>query len=354
MLDFRLGLTMDWLPKAGIEIVAGARDMEATDVGLAYTDADGARQVIPADTILPDGAAQAQRRAVQGPRGPGPRALPHRGRQAVRNDRPRGAVRLSDRLRAVTHTREKGTRHMTDAKYDELLKRLEKTERNAQIARDWVEISNLHGRYNHYVLGHHWERIVDELFATKTPGVKIEVVESGVFHGIEGVRKLFVDMLGKLYDYPGNCAIHEITTPVIQVQPDMKTAKGMWYHVGFNTFDDPEKGVVPIWQVIKYNHVFVKEDGQWKWLEYGAHLLIRSSYERAWVDEPVIMASQIQGAEPTDAPRRGRADLVPRAVRRQGQHAQRPSAAARVHRPRYPGLKGKQWHSRHLRTTSRP
>ncbi len=191
---------------------------------------------------------------------------------------------------------------MCDADYEALEKRLAKAERDAEIARDWVEISNLHGRYNHYVLGHHWERIVDELFAQHTEGVKIEVVESGVFYGIEGVRKLFVDMLGKLYDYPGNCAIHEITTPVIQIQPDMKTAKGMWYHVGFNTFEDPEKGVVPIWQVIKYNHVFVKEDGQWKWLEYGAHLLIRSSYEKAWVDEPVIMASQIQGAEPTDAP----------------------------------------------------
>ena len=191
---------------------------------------------------------------------------------------------------------------MCDADYEALEKRLAKAERDAEIARDWVEISNLHGRYNHYVLGHYWERIVDELFAQHTEGVKIEVVESGVFYGIEGVRKLFVDMLGKLYDYPGNCAIHEITTPVIQIQPDMKTAKGMWYHVGFNTFEDPEKGVVPIWQVIKYNHVFVKEDGQWKWLEYGAHLLIRSSYEKAWVDEPVIMASQIQGAEPTDAP----------------------------------------------------
>jgi 2,4-dienoyl-CoA reductase (NADPH2) len=53
MLDFRLGLTMDWLPKAGIEIVTGARDMEATDAGLAYTDADGTRHVVPADTILP-------------------------------------------------------------------------------------------------------------------------------------------------------------------------------------------------------------------------------------------------------------------------------------------------------------
>ena len=53
MLDFRLGLTMDWLPKAGIEIVTGAREMEATDAGLAYTDVDGARHIIPADTILP-------------------------------------------------------------------------------------------------------------------------------------------------------------------------------------------------------------------------------------------------------------------------------------------------------------
>src|SRR3990172_4424389 len=158
--------------------------------------------------------------------------------------------------------------------YEELLERLEKTERNAQISRDYVEISNLHGRYNHLCLGHYWDKIVDELFAQKTPGVKVEIVESGVFHGIEGARKVFVDMLGKLYTYEGNCAIHELTTPIIQVQKDMNTAKGMWYHVGFNTFLDPVKGVIPIWQVIKYNHIFVKEDGQWKFWDYRAHLLI--------------------------------------------------------------------------------
>ena len=195
------------------------------------------------------------------------------------------------------------------ANYQELLRRLEdaerrlaKTERNAQIARDWVEISNLHGRYNHLVLGHYWDRVVDELFAKKTPGVKCEIVESGVFHGLEGVRKVFVDMLGKLYHYEGNCAIHELTTPVIQIQKDMNTAKGMWYHIGFNTFLDPVKGVVPIWQVIKYNHILVKEDGLWKFWDYRAHLLIRSSYDKAWVDEPVIQGSAIQGAEPTSAP----------------------------------------------------
>lgn len=53
MLDFRLGLMMDWLPQVGIEIVTAARDLEATDTGLAYTDAAGTRHVLPADTILP-------------------------------------------------------------------------------------------------------------------------------------------------------------------------------------------------------------------------------------------------------------------------------------------------------------
>ena len=155
--------------------------------------------------------------------------------------------------------------------------------------------------------------------AKKTPGVKAEIVESGVFHGIEGVKKVFIEMLGKLYNYEGNCAIHELTTPVIQIQPDMKTAKGMWFHVGFNTFKDPVKGVIPIWQVIKYNHIFVKEDGRWKFLDYRAHLMLRSSYEKAWVEEPVIQGSTIKGPEEAEAPK--------------------PDEPTSFHQP-YPGKKG--------------
>jgi 2,4-dienoyl-CoA reductase (NADPH2) len=58
MLDFRLGLTMDWLPTVGVEIVTRASDLEATDAGLAYTDAGGVRQVISCDTILPTAPLQ--------------------------------------------------------------------------------------------------------------------------------------------------------------------------------------------------------------------------------------------------------------------------------------------------------
>jgi hypothetical protein len=188
----------------------------------------------------------------------------------------------------------------TSPEYQELLTRLEAAEKNAQFARDWVEISNLHGRYNHLALGHYWEQIVDECFAKKTPGVKTEIVESGVFHGIEGAKKVFIDVLGKLYTYEGNCAIHQLTTPVIQIQKDGKTAKGMWFHIGPNTNEHPEKGVIAIWQSIKYNHVFVKEDGRWKFLEFRGHLLFRSSYDLGWVEEPVIQGSTITGVDPAE------------------------------------------------------
>lgn len=184
---------------------------------------------------------------------------------------------------------------------NDIMQRLEKLERQVERNKDYIDISNLHGRYNHLLLGHNWDKIVDEMFAKKTPGITAEIVESGVFHGLEGVKKVFIEMLGKLYHYDGNLALHELTTPVIEVSKDGRTAIGMWYTWGANTFYDPVKGVVAIWQVIKYHHQFVKEDGKWKFLHYKAHLVFRSSFDKGWVEEPVIQGSTIKGPDETQA-----------------------------------------------------
>ena len=180
---------------------------------------------------------------------------------------------------------------------NQIFRRLEKLEKQVERNKDYIDISNLHGRYNHLLLGHHWEKIVDEMFAKKTPGVKAEIVESGVFHGLEGVKKVFIEMLGKLYHYKGNLALHELTTPVIEISKDGQTAHGTWYTWGANTFFDPNEGTKAIWQVIKYNHKFVKEDGKWKFLDYRAHLIFRSSFDKGWVKEPVIEGSTIKGPD---------------------------------------------------------
>jgi hypothetical protein len=178
---------------------------------------------------------------------------------------------------------------------EDILTRMDKLEKEVQKVRDFQEIANLHGRYNHLILGHYWDKIIDDMFAKKTPGVKVEIAESGVFHGLEGVRKVFIDLLGKLYNYKGNLAVHELTTPVIEVNKDGQTAKGMWYTWGANTFLDPKDGVIPIWQVLKYNHIFVKEDGEWKFHDFRAHLVFRSSFNKGWIEEPYIQGSNIKG-----------------------------------------------------------
>ncbi|MGC3981154.1 MAG: nuclear transport factor 2 family protein [Steroidobacteraceae bacterium] len=173
--------------------------------------------------------------------------------------------------------------------------RFERLEREVQRVRDWQDISNLHGRYNHLVLGHHWQPILDMF--SHSPEVTAEVAESGVFHGTEGVHKVFVDMLGKLYNYTGMLALHELTTPVIEVAQDGKTAKGMWFTWGANTNNHPQRGLIPIWQSLKYNHVFIKEEGRWKFLHFRAHLIIRSSFDQGWIKEPYIGGSTIKGTD---------------------------------------------------------
>ncbi|MCL5734811.1 MAG: FAD-dependent oxidoreductase [Actinobacteria bacterium] len=53
MLDFRLGLTMEWFAQEGVRIIAGAKDLVVTDKGLSFADAGGNKVELEADTLIP-------------------------------------------------------------------------------------------------------------------------------------------------------------------------------------------------------------------------------------------------------------------------------------------------------------
>jgi 2,4-dienoyl-CoA reductase (NADPH2) len=53
VLDFRLGLLLDWFAKSGVDLVTGAGDMAIGATGLSYTTPDGSRHTVSADTIVP-------------------------------------------------------------------------------------------------------------------------------------------------------------------------------------------------------------------------------------------------------------------------------------------------------------
>ncbi len=58
MIDFRLGLTMDWFATKGVRIIAGAQNIVVTDRGLAFDDADGVHVELEADTVMPTSPLQ--------------------------------------------------------------------------------------------------------------------------------------------------------------------------------------------------------------------------------------------------------------------------------------------------------
>jgi 2,4-dienoyl-CoA reductase (NADPH2) len=53
MLDFRLGLLLDWFNKKDVTMITGVKDMEITDEGLVITTKDEEKQTLEADSIIP-------------------------------------------------------------------------------------------------------------------------------------------------------------------------------------------------------------------------------------------------------------------------------------------------------------
>jgi 2,4-dienoyl-CoA reductase (NADPH2) len=52
VIDFRLGLLMDWFHKKGVTMMTGVKSMEITDKGLSITTKEGKKEDIEADTII--------------------------------------------------------------------------------------------------------------------------------------------------------------------------------------------------------------------------------------------------------------------------------------------------------------
>jgi NADPH-dependent 2,4-dienoyl-CoA reductase/sulfur reductase-like enzyme len=53
MIDFRLGLFMEWLGKKGVTTINGVKSLEITDEGVAITTKEGEKRTLHADSILP-------------------------------------------------------------------------------------------------------------------------------------------------------------------------------------------------------------------------------------------------------------------------------------------------------------
>lgn len=62
----------------------------------------------------------------------------------------------------------------------------------------------------------------------------------------------------------GALLMHSLTTPLIEVAEDGKTAQGMWYSLGQVTNAGPDGTATGMWMHERYAVDFIKEDDQWK------------------------------------------------------------------------------------------
>lgn len=99
--------------------------------------------------------------------------------------------------------------------------------------------------------------------------VKAAYADAGarqVAKGNEVMRKLYPNEFAGKSDEEmyaaGTATIHTMTTPIVEIAEDRKTAKGMWYSLGEETeiaADGPEAS----WCWEKFAADFINEDGKW-------------------------------------------------------------------------------------------
>jgi hypothetical protein len=185
---------------------------------------------------------------------------------------------------------EKGVTLEQLAKEVENLKK--QVEENAW-SKDYLEIWKLQSLYSHlYHVGRGSE--VPSLFAQKTPGVVMEIEDSGVYEGLESVTYFWTQVfdVNRMQRSPGFLAIHMTCNPVLEINKKRTRAKGVWHSHGVCSL--AALGVMKQFTCLgKYDIEYVKEDGKWKFLNFAYRLTYMAPYEKGWMDEP--QAASIAG-----------------------------------------------------------
>ena len=146
-----------------------------------------------------------------------------------------------------------------------------------QYLEDMVEIQKLQSQYAQYLLMQRYDKILEDCFATKAEGIEIEFSDSGVYRGIESVRRLF-KAFEETKQVAGFFTLHMTVNPYIVIAKDGQSAKSSWLSPGAAS---SPSGARWIWG--PYYVDYVREDGQWKIRRSVFAPLFRTQYEKSWL-----------------------------------------------------------------------
>jgi len=145
----------------------------------------------------------------------------------------------------------------------------------------YQEIQNLMSRYAYcHTAGERDEQW--SLFAQNAPGLKSEIAGRGICDGIEGVKRNWAKREG---DVGGGFVHHPITTPLIEIAADGKTAKALFTSAGLEAgFTRPDGKKQARWTRVRYAVDCIKENGKWKFWHFHIFVIFCCDWDKAWGD----------------------------------------------------------------------
>ncbi|WP_062378330.1 nuclear transport factor 2 family protein [Demequina pelophila] len=148
------------------------------------------------------------------------------------------------------------------------------------------EIHNLMGRYSNWHSANMHRECLD-LFALSREDVSAEMMW-GVYEGRESLERLYPGFhVWADGDARGKMHMHTLTTPVIEVADDLRTARGTWVSPGLETMSFVEDAANDaFWAWCKYGADFILEDGVWKIWHLHVFGLFMTPYDRPWTEDP--------------------------------------------------------------------
>lgn len=180
-------------------------------------------------------------------------------------------------------------------------------EKMIQRALDAQEIQNVMSKHAYYHgVGYHLQELEDiwvkeggEFDATASFGqnhgywVGMKRIKQTYGDFNEKNRKANLEKVCKLYpevknvkanEGVGSLIMHTLTTPIIEVAGDGKTAKAVWYSPGQVTEVGPDGTPFAMWMWEKYGVDFAKEDGKWKIWHIHMYTDFAVPPGKSWID----------------------------------------------------------------------
>jgi hypothetical protein len=147
------------------------------------------------------------------------------------------------------------------------------------------EIQNIMSSYVYmHTAGLHRECV--SLFTVKQHDTKIEMMW-GIYEGKDAAYRCYsVDHLkleGQGEQRRGRMQMHTLTTPLIEVAGDGKTAKGVWIAPGHETAAGKGKALAN-WAWCKYGADFIREDRLWKIWHLRVYGLFMTAFDKPWTE----------------------------------------------------------------------